>query len=66
MNRAHLTRRYEHNYFRGWVVSTNRRGKQFTRYFQSLGSPSRFIRRCDYCWNIFARARLTTNDYSKS
>jgi len=33
MNREHLIRRYEHNYFRGWVVSTKRRGKRFTRYF---------------------------------
>src|SRR5438552_10204313 len=33
---------------------------------QSLDSRSRFIRRCDYCCNIFARAGLTTNEYSKS
>ena len=33
MNREHLICRYEHNYFRGWVVSTKRRGKRFTRYF---------------------------------
>ena len=33
MNREHLIRRYEHNYFRGWVVSTKRRGKRFTRCF---------------------------------
>ena len=26
MNREPLIRRYEHNYFRGWVVSTKRRG----------------------------------------
>jgi len=30
---SYLIRRYEHNYFRGWVVSTKRRGKRFTRYF---------------------------------
>src|SRR5207302_948746 len=24
---------YEHNYFKGWVVATKRRGKRFTRYF---------------------------------
>ena len=33
MNREHLIRRYEPNYFRGWVVSTKRRGKRFVRYF---------------------------------
>ena len=33
MNREHLIRRYEHNYFRAWVVSTKRRGKRFVRYF---------------------------------
>src|SRR5437016_9835970 len=33
---------------------------------QSLDSRSRFIRRCDYCCNIFAIAGLTTNEYSKS
>ena len=35
MKREHLIRRYEHNYFRGWVVSTKRRGKRFTRYFSN-------------------------------
>ena len=33
LNRESLIRRYEHNYFRDWVVSTKRRGKGFTRYF---------------------------------
>jgi len=28
-----LILRYEHNYFQGWVVSTKRRGKRFTRDF---------------------------------
>src|SRR5437867_2484786 len=28
-----LIQRYEHNHFRGWVVSTKRKGKRFTRYF---------------------------------
>jgi AP2 domain len=28
-----LIRRYEHNYFRGWVVSTKRRGRRWTKYF---------------------------------
>jgi hypothetical protein len=28
MNREYLIQRYEHNYFRGWVVSTKRRGKR--------------------------------------
>src|SRR5438477_2673144 len=30
---SYLIRRYEHNYFQGWVVSAKRRGKRFTRYF---------------------------------
>jgi len=29
----YLVRRYEHNYFRGWVVGTQRQGKQYQRYF---------------------------------
>ena len=28
-----LIQRYEHNHFRGWVVSTKRKGKRYTRYF---------------------------------
>ena len=32
INREHLIQRYEHNYFRGWMVSTKRRGKRLTRY----------------------------------
>jgi len=36
-----LIRRYEHNYFQGWVVTAKRKGKRFTRYF----SDSRFGRR---------------------
>ncbi len=31
MNREYLIRRYEHNYFRDWMVSTKRRGKRFNR-----------------------------------
>src|SRR5437764_1537301 len=30
---ARLIQRYEHNYFRGWVVKTKRRGRRFARYF---------------------------------
>ena len=43
MNREYLIRRYEHNYFRGWVVSTKRRGKRFVRYFSdpALGLAGR-------------------------
>jgi hypothetical protein len=33
MKRDPLIRRYEHNYFRGWVVSTKRRGKRWAEYF---------------------------------
>src|SRR4051794_15245128 len=33
MGREYLIRRYEHNHFRGWCVSTRRRGKAFVRYF---------------------------------
>ena len=33
MRREHLIRRYEHNYFRGWVVSTKRRGRRWVKYF---------------------------------
>ena len=33
MKREYLIRRYNHNYFTGWVVSAKRRGKRFTRYF---------------------------------
>src|SRR5689334_17117925 len=29
----YLVQRYEHNHFRGWVVSTKRKGKRYTRYF---------------------------------
>ena len=32
IHREHLIQRYEHNYFRGWMVSTKRRGKRLTRY----------------------------------
>jgi hypothetical protein len=32
MKPERLIRRYEHNYFRGWVVATKRRGKRWTRY----------------------------------
>jgi len=28
-----LIQRYEHNHFRGWCVTTKRRGKRFRRYF---------------------------------
>jgi hypothetical protein len=31
MNREHLIRQYEHNYFRGWLVGIKRRGKPFNR-----------------------------------
>jgi hypothetical protein len=34
MNREHLIRRYEHNYFRDWVVSTKRQGKRLRGTFQ--------------------------------
>ncbi|PYQ48723.1 MAG: hypothetical protein DMF78_20545 [Acidobacteria bacterium] len=33
MSKRSLIRRYEHNYFSGWVVATKRRGKKWTRYF---------------------------------
>jgi len=33
VKRQHLIARYEHNYFRGWVVAIKRQGKRFTRYF---------------------------------
>jgi hypothetical protein len=33
MTSEHLIRRYEHNYFRGWVVSAKRRGRRWVRYF---------------------------------
>jgi AP2 domain len=33
MGREYLIRRYEHNHFRGWVVSIKRRGKRKVRYF---------------------------------
>jgi hypothetical protein len=33
MSREHLIRRYEHNYFSGWVVAAKRQGKKWTRYF---------------------------------
>src|SRR5690242_9303715 len=31
--RNRLIQRYEHNHFRGWIVSTKRQGKRFVRYF---------------------------------
>jgi hypothetical protein len=31
--RNRLIQRYEHNHFRGWVVTTKRRGKRFSGYF---------------------------------
>ena len=33
MKRERLIRRYEHNYFSGWVVSTKRRGRRWVKYF---------------------------------
>src|SRR4030095_10543893 len=33
MKPEHLIGRYEHNYFRGWVVSAKRRGRRWARYF---------------------------------
>ncbi len=33
MPQERLIRRYEHNYFRGWVVAIKRRGKRWIRYF---------------------------------
>src|SRR5215831_8088516 len=29
----YLVQRYEHNHFRGWMVSTKRQGKRIARYF---------------------------------
>ena len=33
MKNERLIRRYEHNYFRGWVFATKRKGKRYVRYF---------------------------------
>ena len=33
MKPGRLIRRYEHNYFSGWVVSTKRQGRRWARYF---------------------------------
>ena len=33
MKRERLIRRYEHNHFSGWVVSTKRRGRRWAKYF---------------------------------
>jgi len=38
VNRYRLIRRYEHNYFRGWVVSIKRRGRRWVRYFSDKPS----------------------------
>ena len=40
MKPEYLIRRYEHNYFRGWVVSTKRRGKRWVRYFSDRPNGS--------------------------
>lgn len=33
MSRERLIRRYEHNYFKGWMVAIKRRGRRWVRYF---------------------------------
>lgn len=33
MSNERLIRRYEHNYFSGWVVAATRRGRKWIRYF---------------------------------
>jgi AP2 domain len=33
IKRLSLIARYEHNHFRGWIVTAKRRGKRFRRYF---------------------------------
>ena len=33
MKPGKLIARYEHNYFKGWVVSTKRRGRRWVKYF---------------------------------
>ena len=38
MKPGRLIRRYEHNYFRGWVVSTKRRGRRWVKYFSDKPS----------------------------
>ena len=46
MTPGKLIRRYEHNYFRGWVVSTRRRGRRWVRYFSDkLGGRLVALRR---------------------
>jgi len=41
-----LIRRYEHNYFRGWVVSTKRRGRRWVKYFSDKPSGRAAALRC--------------------
>jgi hypothetical protein len=38
-------RRYEHNYFTGWVVQITRRRRRQTRYFPDEGDPRRALRK---------------------
>ena len=46
MKSERLIRRYEHNHFRGWVVSTKRRGRRYTKYFSDKpGGPASALRR---------------------
>ena len=38
INRLSLIARYEHNHFRGWIVTARRRGKRFRCYFSDRPS----------------------------
>jgi hypothetical protein len=66
----YLVRRYEHNYFRGWVVGTQRQGKQYQRYFsdkphgrrESLRTGRVFI--CSRRWVPLARMAATRHRHT--
>lgn len=50
MKPGRLIRRYEHNYFSGWVVSTKRRGQRWVRLFSDKpwGRTAALRHACEY------------------
>ena len=62
MSRERLIRRYEHNYFRGWVVSTKRRGHRWVKYFSDRpqGRAAALRRAREYRDRLVARLPRAT------
>lgn len=50
MRKDRLIRRYEHNYFSGWVVEAKRRGRKWIRYFSDKPGGTAAARRRARRW----------------